>query len=182
MSVAYGMSPPPPYGPTNAAPGYPAIRAEKQVVPTPAWCRFLFWAQIPLLVLMPLQPTLGRALLGVGGWMTVLLLLRATGPLLIYQIVLLVLTATLGRSKVGHRTFLPVTAITFLAYLVCFYLATLALPDASDAPGTIPSVLMRLGMPENTSWWVCKASAIMAVVLALVTLVMAIFKKPRGAR
>lgn len=96
--------------------------------------------QFPALVILPLFGSFGREWLGSSGWISVLYLFYAAVPMLVLQLVVLVLTMVRAR-RVGRQQVGPLTAWPMAVYVLGAVLGPLGAADATDQPGTVPSVL-----------------------------------------
>ena len=138
--------------------------------------------QFPALVVLPLFGSFGREWLGSSGWVSVLYLFYAAVPMFLLQLVVLVLTMLRAR-RVGRQQVGPLTAWPMALYVVGAVLGPLAVADATDQPGTVPSVLENsLGLPPQVStvlFVLGSAATVIGGVAMLVTASMELRAAPR---
>ncbi len=99
----------------------------------------------------------GRGLLGTGGWMTLIIIVYS--PFILLALYALPIITLFDRDVKAARAVRHGYAVATWVMWGALFVFALALPDVGDTPGTIPSVLMRLGVPETAS-----------IVIAIVTL------------
>ena len=96
--------------------------------------------QVPALVVLPMFGSLGREWLGSSGWVSVLYLFYAAVPMFALQLAVLVLTVLRAR-RVGRQQVGRLTAWPMAVYMLGAVIGPLGAADATDQPGTVPSVL-----------------------------------------
>ncbi|MDN6795045.1 MAG: hypothetical protein L0L69_08345, partial [Propionibacterium sp.] len=142
---------------------------------------FLYVAQFPALVILPLFGSLGRAMLGSSGWMGVIHLFFVAVPMFVLQLVVLVLTVVrarrVSRHEVGRLSSWPM-----LAYGLGAILGPLGMSDATDQPGTVPSVLGSTGLPESVATALFAVGSIVMIIAGVVMVVTAIIDLRRAPR
>lgn len=148
-----------------------------------AFGRFLYFANIPITLLLLVWVWMGRLLFGVGGWFLLLL------PLLILPFVVIGLViSTIVTLAVATRTY-RLTTPQSIAHLVMwfgFFGFGLFLPDAGDTPDSERSFLTQVfGRSDrlmDLGWTLTSICAVVAVLGWVAVLVTGATARARDVR
>lgn len=134
----------------------------------------MFWLQIPLLAVLPLGMSLGRLLLGTGGWLTIGSLVFLAPVMFVIQGLILVLGIARA-SKEGVWQLGRLTTWPFVGYAVAAMAFPLGFGDYGDAPGSeSPAPLEQFGVSADVAEMFGVGMFVVAAVAALACIVLAI--------